>query len=60
MEKKYITLKESTELLGINVRTMKKILERANPNELHYTRIDRKILIKKEQLINYIDKYSKI
>ena len=54
----YICMKEGAEILGIDVRTLKKILQSAE--DLHYTRLKNKILVKKEELIKYFDDHDVI
>ncbi len=54
----FICLKQASELIGLDTRTLKKILE--NTEDLHYTRIGRKIIIDKAELIDYIKTHRKI
>lgn len=54
VEKEFICMKEASQMLGINERTMKKILIN-NDNELHSTKVGGKILINKKRLLQYID-----
>lgn len=54
--KQFICLKEAAELLGINVQTMKKIVE--NAEGLAYTRLGRKILINKDALLKYMNEHT--
>ena len=57
-EKKYLNLKETAEQVGVNVQTMKKILE--NAEEKLYTRINRKLLVDKDKLFKYIETHNNI
>ena len=54
VEKKFVCMKEAAEILGVDSRTMKKILE--NAEGLPATRTGRKILINKDKLLQYMDK----
>ena len=54
--KQFICLKEAAELLGISAGTMKKIIE--NAEGLAYTRLGRKILINKDNLLKYMNEHS--
>lgn len=54
VEKEFLCMKEASQMLGINERTMKKILT-TNDNELHSTKVGGKILINKKRLLQYID-----
>ena len=56
--KKYLKLKETAEQVGVNVQTMKKILE--NAEEKLYTRINRKLLVDKDKLFKYIETHNNI
>ena len=53
-EKEFLCMKEASQMLGINERTMKKILT-TNDNALHSTKVGGKILINKKRLLQYID-----
>lgn len=57
-DKRFWTLKESAEQLGLDVKTMKKILEHAE--EKLFTRVSRKFLVDKNKLLKYIDTHSNI
>ncbi len=57
VEKEFICMKEASQMLGINERTMKKILI-TNDSELHSTKVGGKILINKKRLLQYIDESS--
>lgn len=59
VEKEFICMKEAAQMLGINERTMKKVLVN-NDNELHSTKVGGKILINKRRLLQYIDESSMI
>lgn len=59
VEKEFICMKEAAQMLGINERTMKKVLVN-NDNELHSTKVGGKILINKKRLLQYIDESSMI
>ena len=54
IEKEFMCMKEAAQMLGINERTMKKILIN-NDNELSPTKIGAKILISKRKLLQYIE-----
>ena len=55
--KKYINLKEASELLGVAPDTMKKIILAP---DLKYTRIKRKFLINQDELIEYLSNHKNI
>ena len=57
IEKQYINLKETAELLGVHTQTAKKIL---NNDGISYTRLGRKILLNKEKLMEFINKTKNI
>lgn len=57
MEKEYINLKEAAELLGVDIRIAKKIIQ---SNNFHYTRLKRRFLIKKDELYDFIKKNQNI
>lgn len=57
MEKEYINLKEAAELLGVDIRTAKKIIQ---SNNFHYTRLKRRFLINKDELYDFIKKNQNI
>ncbi len=54
-ERKFVCMKEAAEILGINVQTMKKILD---SNVELATRLGRKILINKDKLMEYMENTS--
>lgn len=56
-KKKYINLKEASELLGVAPDTMKKIIL---ASDLKYTRIKRKFLINQDELIEYLSNHKNI
>lgn len=55
VEKQFVCMKEAAEILGIDSRTMKKILE--NAVDLKWTRVGGKILINKDNLVKYFDEH---
>ena len=55
--KKYINLKEASELLGLTPDTMKKIILASDSK---YTRIKRKFLINQDELIEYLSEHKNI
>lgn len=55
-KKEYVCLKEGAQILGIDARTMRKVLEGAEG--LNYTRIGGKILINKNKLLKYMDEHT--
>lgn len=57
MEKKFICLKEAAQMLGLNERTMKQIIIN---NDIHFTKLNGKILINKQRLLEFLDNNSKI
>lgn len=56
IQKEFLCMKEAGQLLGVDQRTMKKILE--NAEGLNYTRIGGKVLINKNELIQYMKEHS--
>lgn len=56
VEKQFLCIKEAGQLLGVDSRTMKKILKGAEG--LNYTRIGRKFLINKNKLLKYLDEHD--
>ena len=55
-EKQFLCLKEVAQILGLNVKTEKKIIE--NAEGLAYTRLGRKILVNKDTLLKYMNEHS--
>lgn len=56
IERKFVCMKEAGRILGIDSRTVKKILE--STEEIKWTRISGKILINIQSLLDYMDKYK--
>ena len=56
VEREFLCLKEAGQLLGVDYRTMKKILE--NAEGLNYTRIGGKVLINKNDLVQYMREHK--
>lgn len=50
-QQEYINLKQASEIFGLDSRTMKKIW--LGTEELHFTRLGRKLIMNKAELINY-------
>ena len=57
VEKEFLCMKEAAQMLGINVRTMKNII---NNNDIHTTKLNGKILINKNLLLEFLNSNSKI
>lgn len=57
IEKEFLCMKEAAQMLGINVRTMKNII---NNNDIHTTKLNGKILINKNLLLEFLNSNSKI
>ena len=57
MEKEYICLKEASKMLGLDARTVKKILIN---NGVSYVKLSNKILINRENLLNFLNSNTKI
>jgi len=57
IEKEFLCLKEAAQMLGVNEKTMKKILDK---NEIHSTKLSGKILINKYNLIKFLNSNSRI
>lgn len=56
--KQFLCMKEAAKLLGVNVQTMRKILN--NADEQLFTKLGRKLIINKDRLINYMNTHDKI
>ncbi len=59
LEKEFVCMKEASQILGINPRTMKKILVNNN-DKIHSTKVGGKILINKKKLLQYINESNTI
>ena len=57
IEKEFLCMKEAAQMLGINVRTMKNII---NNNDIHTTKLNGKIRINKNLLLEFLNSNSKI
>lgn len=57
-KQEYINLKQASEIFGLDSRTMKKIW--LSTEELHFTRVGRKLLMNKAELIKYFAKKDNI
>ena len=57
VEKEFLCMKEATQMLGINERTMKNIIDN---NDIHTTKLSGKILINKSLLLEFLGSNSKI
>lgn len=55
MEKLYLSLTEAAEVLGIDRKTMSKIV---HSQDFKYTRLGRKILINKQQMMEFLDEHQ--
>lgn len=53
-DSKYLTLKDAAHFIGVNERTLKKILDNYT-NKIHYSKLNNKYFINKEQLIDVIE-----
>lgn len=58
IEKQFVCMKEAAQILGVDSRTMKKILE--NAVDLNWTRVGGKILINKNNLVKYFEEHRTI
>lgn len=56
-EKEFLCMKEAAQMLGINERTMKNIIDN---NDIHTTKLSGKILINKSLLLEFLGSNSKI
>ena len=56
-EKEFLCMKEAARMLGVNERTMKNIIVN---NDIHTTKLNGKILINKNRLLDFLDNNSKI
>jgi len=57
VEKEFLCMKEAAQMLGVNERTMKNIIRN---NGLHATKLNGKILINKNKLLQFLDSNSRI
>ena len=57
VEKEFLCMKEAAQMLGINVRTIKNII---NNNDIHTTKLNGKILINKNLLLEILNSNSRI
>lgn len=57
VEKEFLCMKEAAQMLGINERTMKSIIDN---NDIHTTKLSGKILINKNLLLEFLGNNSKI
>lgn len=57
VEKEFLCMKEAAQMLGINERTMKNIIDN---NDIHTTKLSGKILINKRLLLEFLGSNSKI
>lgn len=57
VKKEFLCLKEAAQMLGVNERTMKNII---NNNDIHATKLNGKILINKNKLLEFLESNSKI
>lgn len=57
VEKEFLCMKEAAQMLGINERTMKGIIEN---NNIHATKLNGKILINKSLLLEFLSSNSRI
>lgn len=57
VEKEFLCMKEAAQMLGINERTMKNIIDN---NDIHTTKLSGKILINKSLLLKFLGSNSKI
>ena len=57
IEKEFLCMKEAAQMLGVNERTMKKIIIN---NGIHATKLNGKILINKNKLLQFLDSNSRI
>ena len=57
IEKEFLCMKEAAQMLGVNERTMKGIIEN---NNIHSTKLKGKILINKNLLLEFLSSNSRI
>lgn len=57
VEKEFLCMKEAAQMLGVNERTMKNIIEN---NNIHSTKLNGKILINKNLLLEFLSSNSRI
>ena len=57
IEKEFLCMKEAAQMLGVNERTMKNIIDN---NDIHTTKLSGKILINKSLLLEFLGSNSKI
>ena len=57
VEKEFLCMKEAAQMLGVNERTMKGIIEN---NNIHVTKLSGKILINKNLLLEFLSSNSRI
>ena len=57
VEKEFLCMKEAAQMLGINERTMKSIIDN---NDIHTTKLSGKILTNKSLLLEFLGSNSKI
>ena len=57
VEKEFLCMKEAAQMLGINERTMKNIIDNI---DIHTTKLSGKILINKSLLLEFLGSNSKI
>lgn len=57
VEKEFLCMKEAAQMLGVNERTMKGIIEN---NNIHSTKLKGKILINKKLLLEFLNSNSRI
>lgn len=55
MEKLYLSLTEAADILGIDRKTMSKIV---HSQDFKYTRLGRKILINKQQMMDFFNTHQ--
>ena len=57
IEKEFLCMKEAAQMLGVNERTMKNIIRN---NGLHSTKLNGKILINKNLLLEFLNTNTRI
>lgn len=57
VEKEFLCMKEAAQMLGVNERTMKNIIMN---NNIHSTKLNGKILINKNLLLEFLNTNSRI
>ena len=57
VEKEFLCIKEAAQMLGVNERTMKNIIMN---NNIHSTKLNGKILINKNLLLEFLNTNSRI